>query len=166
MPQVILIGPPGCGKSTIGAALASDINCEFIDTDTVVEQSFGHKISDIFVDKGEEFFRELEFAALESALHNQNCILALGGGAPILPKAQELLRVVQCPVVFLDVSLSTAAPRVGFNRDRPLLLGNPRAQWQSLSETRRPIYESLATTVIKVDGMSVDEIVRTIAQFL
>jgi shikimate kinase len=66
------------------------------------------------------------------------------------------------PIVFLDVSLSVAAPRVGFNRDRPLLLGNPRAQWQSLYDTRRPIYEKLATMVIKVDSMSIDEIVRRI----
>jgi len=59
----------------------------------------------------------------------------------------------------LDVSLATAAPRVGFNRDRPLLLGNPRAQWQALSDKRRPIYEELATHSIKVDDMNVDEIV-------
>ena len=65
-------------------------------------------------------------------------------------------------VVFLDISLAAAAPRVGFNRDRPLLLGNPRAQWQSLNEFRRPIYEKLATLSIKVDDMSVDQIVGEI----
>jgi len=65
-------------------------------------------------------------------------------------------------VVFLDISLAAAAPRVGFNRDRPLLLGNPRAQWQSLNEIRRPIYEKLATLSIKVDDMSVDQIVGEI----
>lgn len=68
------------------------------------------------------------------------------------------------PIIFLDVSLAVAAPRVGFNRDRPLLLSNPRAQWQALAETRRPIYESLATVKIKVDGMSVDEVVAMIAE--
>jgi len=62
----------------------------------------------------------------------------------------------------LDVSLAAAAPRVGFNRDRPLLLGNPRAQWQSLSDQRRPIYEKLATHSIKVDDMTVDEIIAII----
>ena len=55
-----------------------------------------------------------------------------------------------------------AAPRVGFNRDRPLLLGNPRAQWQSLYDQRRPIYEDLATTTIKVDSMKLREIVAAI----
>jgi shikimate kinase len=63
----------------------------------------------------------------------------------------------------LDVSLATAAPRVGFNRDRPLLLGNPRAQWQSLNEIRRPIYEKLASMSIKVDDMSVDQIAGEIS---
>jgi shikimate kinase len=65
-------------------------------------------------------------------------------------------------VVFLDISLASAAPRVGFNRDRPLLLGNPRAQWQALNEIRRPIYQSLASMSIKVDDMSIEDIVSQI----
>ena len=166
MPQAILIGPPGCGKSTVGAALASALGCEFVDTDAAVESSYGQKIADIFVDKGEDFFRELEFVELEKALENENCILSLGGGAPIPERAQNLLSVCTAPIIFLDVSLSAAAPRVGFNRDRPLLLGNPRAQWQALAETRRPIYESLASTVIKVDDMTVDELVKSIEEII
>ena len=163
MPRLVLIGPPGCGKSTVGGALASKLSIDFVDTDTHIETSFGHKISDIFVDKGEEFFRDLEFAALAESLQVSDCVLSLGGGAPIAPRAQELLKSCASPIFFLDVSLAVAAPRVGFNRDRPLLLSNPRAQWQSLAETRRPIYESLATFVIKVDSMSVEEVVNEIA---
>ena len=163
MPRLVLIGPPGCGKSTVGGALASKLSIEFVDTDTQIETSYGNKISDIFVDKGEAFFRDLEFAALAESLQVSDCVLSLGGGAPIAPRAQELLKSCASPIFFLDVSLSVAAPRVGFNRDRPLLLSNPRAQWQSLAETRRPIYESLATFVIKVDSMSVEEVVNEIA---
>ena len=85
---------------------------------------------------------------------------------PISERAQEALLSSESIIVFLDVSLATAAPRVGFNRDRPLLLGNPRAQWQSLSEQRRPIYEKLATQSIKVDDMTVDEIVSIIESVL
>ena len=73
---------------------------------------------------------------------------------------------VASSIIFLDVSLATAAPRVGFNRDRPLLLGNPRAQWQALSDQRRPIYEKLATLSIKVDDMSVDEIISIIESIM
>lgn len=162
MPRLILIGPPGCGKSTVGAALANKLSIEFIDTDSAIETSYGHKISDIFVDKGEEFFRDLEFTTLTKSLSVSDCVLSLGGGAPIASRAQDLLKSSQTPVFFLDVSLAVAAPRVGFNRDRPLLLGNPRAQWQALAETRRPIYESLASFVIKVDAMSVKDVVDEI----
>ena len=162
MPRLILIGPPGCGKSTVGAALAQKLTIDFIDTDVAIESSYGHKISDIFVDKGEEFFRDLEFDTLGQSLMVQDCVLSLGGGAPIAQRAQNILKTAKAPIFFLDVSLAVAAPRVGFNRDRPLLLGNPRAQWQSLAETRRPIYESLASFVIKVDAMSVEEVVDAI----
>ena len=166
MPRLILIGPPGCGKSTVGAALAQKLIIDFIDTDVAIEASYGQKISDIFVDKGEEFFRDLEFKVLDQSLMKENCVLSLGGGAPIAQRAQEILKTAQAPIFFLDVSLAVAAPRVGFNRDRPLLLGNPRAQWQSLAETRRPIYESLASFVIKVDAMSVEEVVDAIVSKL
>jgi len=166
MPRLILIGPPGCGKSTVGAALAQKLTIDFIDTDVAIESSYGHKISDIFVDKGEEFFRDLEFKVLGQSLTVKDCVLSLGGGAPIAQRAQEILKTAKAPIYFLDVSLAVAAPRVGFNRDRPLLLGNPRAQWQSLAETRRPIYESLASFVIKVDAMSVEEVVDAIVSKL
>jgi len=166
MPHLIFIGPPGCGKSTVGAALAQKLTIDFIDTDVAIESSYGHKISDIFVDKGEEFFRDLEFNVLGQSLMIENCVLSLGGGAPIAQRAQDLLKSANAPIFFLDVSLAVAAPRVGFNRDRPLLLGNPRAQWQSLAETRRPIYESLASFVIKVDAMSVEEVVDAIVSKL
>ena len=162
MPYAILIGPPGSGKSSVGRALAKAVGVGFIDSDNMVEKKAGRKISDIFVDDGEEVFRDLEFEVLTGALKDMNSVLSLGGGAPISERAQAALTEKEFPIVFLDVSLSVAAPRVGFNRDRPLLLGNPRAQWQSLYDARRPIYEKLATIVIKVDSMSIDEIVHTI----
>jgi len=150
----------------VGAALAQKLIIDFIDTDLAIEASYGQKISDIFVDKGEEFFRDLEFKVLDQSLMKEDCVLSLGGGAPIAQRAQEILKTAKAPIFFLDVSLAVAAPRVGFNRDRPLLLGNPRAQWQSLAETRRPIYESLASFVIKVDAMSVEEVVDAIVSKL
>ena len=162
MPQAVLIGPPGAGKSTVGKALAKSIGVGFFDTDAVIEKSADKKISDIFVDEGEEAFRELEYAALQSCLLNSDCILSLGGGAPIADRAQHLLIESGAPIVFLDVSLSIAAPRVGFNRDRPLLLGNPRAQGQALYDIRRPVYEKLATITVKVDFVKLNDIVTEI----
>ena len=95
-------------------------------------------------------------------LQEASAVISLGGGAPISQPAQNALVSSKSTIVFLDVALATAAPRVGFNRDRPLLLGNPRAQWQALSDERRPIYEKLATQSIKVDDMTVDEIIAII----
>jgi shikimate kinase len=132
----------------------------------LIELKESKKITDLFVENGEEYFRSVEFAALQEVLREESAVISLGGGAPISESAQAALQSSNSVVVFLDVSLATAAPRVGFNRDRPLLLGNPRAQWQALSEQRRPIYEKLATQSIKVDDMTVDEIIAIIESSL
>ncbi len=162
MTRIVLIGAPGSGKSTVGVALASHLQWPFIDTDALIELKQSKKITDIFVEDGEEYFRGIEFETLQQVLLEPSAVIILGGGAPILQMAQDALLSSESTIVFLDVSLATAAPRVGFNRDRPLLLGNPRAQWQALSDQRRPIYEKLATQSIKVDDMTVDEIIAII----
>jgi shikimate kinase len=156
--QIILIGPPGAGKSTIGLSLAKKMKVKFADTDALIEEKMDKKISDIFVDLGEPFFRAQELVVLTEVLLSDNGVISLGGGAPISSQAQELIRNSGATVIFLDISLGKAAARVGFNRDRPLLLGNPRAQWNELMNSRRPIYESLATVVVPVDDRSVNEI--------
>lgn len=162
MTRIVLIGAPGSGKSTVGHALAAHLQWPFIDTDELIELKANKKITDIFVVDGEEIFRAMEFETLKEVLQESSAVISLGGGAPISPQAQDELRKSGSTIIFLDVSLATAAPRVGFNRDRPLLLGNPRAQWQALSDKRRPIYEELATHAVKVDDMNVDEIVAVI----
>jgi shikimate kinase len=164
MSRLVLIGAPGAGKSTVGKALSEKLNREFLDTDVLIQDSTGKTITDIFVVDGEEAFRAIELEVLADVLKSENTVISLGGGAPISEQAQTLITDSQSLVIFLDVSLATAAPRVGFNRDRPLLLGNPRAQWQALSDRRRPVYERLADVVIKVDEMDVDAIVTAIVE--
>ena len=166
MTRIVLIGAPGSGKSTVGVALAAHLQWPYVDTDALIELKESKKITDLFVENGEEYFRAVEFAALQEVLREESAVISLGGGAPISDSAQAVLQSSNSVIVFLDVSLATAAPRVGFNRDRPLLLGNPRAQWQALSEQRRPIYEKLATQSIKVDDMTVDEIIAIIESSL
>lgn len=162
MTRIVLIGAPGSGKSTVGIALAAHLQWPFVDTDALIELKESRKITDLFVDRGEEYFRSVEFETLKEVLQETSAVISLGGGAPISQPAQDAISSSNSTIVFLDVSLATAAPRVGFNRDRPLLLGNPRAQWQALSDQRRPIYEKLATQSIKVDEMTVDEIIAII----
>ena len=165
-PRIILIGPMGSGKTTVGQLIADSLQVPFRDTDHVIEEKSGKTISDIFLDEGEEFFRALEKKVLRDELLSDNTVLALGGGAPISIDAQSALRAIASPVIYLDVSLSTVAPRIGFNRDRPLLLHNPRGQWQTLMEARRPIYESIADIVIDVNDKSETEVVDQILEAL
>jgi shikimate kinase len=121
------------------------------DTDTDIEESAGKPVSEIFVDDGEPHFRELESAAVLAALAEHDGVVSLGGGAVMSLTTQAALTRYAAAgghVVFLDVPLAIAAQRVGMNQARPLLLGNPRAQWQKLMNERRPTYERLATLTI------------------
>jgi len=123
-------------------------------------------VSQIFLDEGEDAFRAIEKRVLREELLTDGTVLSLGGGAPISIDAQSALRAIASHIIFLDISLSTVAPRIGFNRDRPLLLNNPRGQWQTLMEARRPIYEAIADTIINVDDKSEEEIVTIVLSSL
>lgn len=158
MKQIILIGPPGAGKSSIGKNLARKLEQPFCDTDQLIEEQTGKSIAEIFIDSGEAQFREIERAVVLQVLQDRTGVIALGGGSVLDEDVQAKLQRMS-GVVFLDVSISNAAPRVGFNRDRPLLVGNPRQQWIALMEKRRPIYEKLAKITISTDNKKVNEVV-------
>jgi len=164
--KVVLIGPPGAGKSTIGKALAKEIVTEFIDSDSEIERITGKKISDIFVEEGEAVFRKTEVEVVTALLDGFEGVIALGGGAPINTQIQEALTGVEYPVIFIDVSISQAANRIGFNKDRPLLLINPRQQWMNLMSERRPIYEKLASQTVNSDSQKPQEVAKLISEKL
>lgn len=164
-PRVVLAGPPGSGKSTVAAALGAATGWSVRDTDTDVEMRAGKPISEIFLDDGEPTFRALEREAVAAAVAEHDGVLALGGGAVLAPETQDVLAAYAAAggtVVFLDVSLAHAAPRVGFNVSRPLLLGNPRAQWQQLMTARRPVYEKVATLRVETDDVAPEDVAATI----
>jgi shikimate kinase len=164
--KVVLIGPPGAGKSTIGKALAKEIATEFVDSDSEIERITGKKISDIFVEEGEAVFRKTEVEVVTALLDGFEGVIALGGGAPINTQIQEALTGVDFPVIFIDVSISQAANRIGFNKDRPLLLINPRQQWMNLMSERRPIYEKLASQTVNSDSQKPHEVAKLINEKL
>jgi len=164
--KIVLIGPPGAGKSTIGKALAKEMKISFIDSDSEIERISGKKISDIFVEDGEPTFRKLETQIVSDLLKDCQGVIALGGGAPMNPKIKEELTQADFPVVFIDVSISQAANRIGFNKDRPLLLINPRQQWINLMSERRPTYEGLATQKVSSDGQKPHEVAKLINEKL
>jgi shikimate kinase len=149
-PAVVLIGPPGAGKSTVGKLVAKRMALPLRDTDADIEAAAGKPIAEIFVDEGEPAFRALERRAVADALSTHGGVLALGGGAILDADTRTLL--AEHTVVFLDVSLAQASRRVGFNRDRPLLLGNPRSQLMKLMEARRNFYLEVATVIVPADG--------------
>lgn len=166
MLSAILIGPPGSGKSSVGKSLAQRMSVEFSDTDTIIEKKWNKSISDIFVESGEPYFREIERAVVLDRLEKGVGVLSLGGGSVLDQQAQSALRNNRTPIVFLDVSLASASPRVGFNRDRPLLVGNPRAKWQELMNARRPIYEELATFTVSTDDLTPSQVSSKIVELL
>jgi shikimate kinase len=129
--------------------LADHLGVPFADTDAAVEAKAGKPVAEIFFDDGEPAFRALEAAAVADALTTHPGILALGGGAILDPATRALLSTHQ--VVYLSVTLPEAAKRVGFNRDRPLLLGNVRTQLKTLLDARTPLYEEVATLTIPTD---------------
>jgi shikimate kinase len=157
-PRIVLIGPMGSGKSTVGQELARKFRAPFRDTDQMIVEQTGREISDIFIESGEDEFRALEKIILRTALLEDETLLSLGGGACLSLDAQSALRASGAFIVYLKISLSQVSSRVGFNQGRPLLMGNPRAQWQNLMNERAPIYEGLAHYICEVDNKSVEEI--------
>ncbi len=162
-PKIILIGPMGSGKTTIGQALSDRFSFSFRDTDSMIVAQSGREISDIFIEDGEDAFRALEKIILRTALLEDGSVLSLGGGACLSIDAQSALRASGSFIIYLRISLATVAARVGFNQGRPLLMGNPRAQWQALMNDRAPIYEGLASYICDVDSKSIEEIVEELS---
>jgi shikimate kinase len=163
-PRLVLVGPPGSGKTSVGRALAAVLGVPFHDTDAAVERATGRSISDIFVEDGEAAFRELERHEVARAIAQESGVVALGGGAVMNPATEALL--VGHRVVFLDVTIADAAPRVGFGQSRPLLAVNPRATWTALMATRRPTYERVATRRVDTGGRTPQEVAAEIARWL
>jgi shikimate kinase len=161
-PRIIIIGPMGAGKSTVAALISHRLEMPHRDTDEIVVGESKRSISEIFLEDGEDAFRALEKIALRVALLEDETILSLGGGACMNKDAESALRASGAFIVYLRISLSEVSSRIGFNRDRPLLLGSPRAQWQTLMNERAPIYESLSGYTVDVDGKTAESIVDEI----
>ncbi|HVQ92666.1 MAG TPA: shikimate kinase [Mycobacteriales bacterium] len=159
-PVLVLVGPSGAGKTTIGGLVAQRLGVGFRDTDTDVVERAGKPVAEIFVDDGEPAFRALERAAVAAALAEHPGVLALGGGAVLAEETRALL--AGHPVVFLSVGLADAVDRIGLNRDRPLLALNPRAQLRAMLAERQPVYEALAAVTVQTDGRAPDEVVDAV----
>jgi shikimate kinase len=159
-PTVVLVGPMGAGKSTVGRLVAESLGVGFLDTDEAVEHRTGRTVAELFVDEGEAYFRQLEREAVADALATHDGVLALGGGAVLDSDTREQL--ADHRVVFLRVGLSDAAQRVGLGVSRPLLLGNVRGRIKQLLDERTPVYESVSAHVVDTDGVTAEEVAEQV----
>jgi shikimate kinase len=161
-PAAILIGPPGAGKSTVGPLLAGLLGAAFLDTDNEIAAAAGKPVGDIFIDDGEAAFRALERDAVARAVTTHTGVIGLGGGAVLDPGTRRLLAGQR--VVYLETGFAAAAQRVGLDKPRPLLLGNPRAQLKALLEQRLPVYRELAWITVGTDDKSAAQVADDIAR--
>lgn len=159
-PVLVLVGPPGSGKTTVGGLLADRLQASLRDTDADVEAAAGMPVAEVFIEHGEDRFRELERDALRRGLHEHPGVLAVGGGAVLDPSARALL--AGHPVVFLRVGLPDAVRRLGLARDRPAALGSPRARLLGLLREREPLYAAVATATVDTDGRSPAEVAAAV----
>jgi shikimate kinase len=162
-PTLVVVGPPGAGKTTVGRVLARRLGATFADVDTMIEERTGRSIADLFLEDGEERFRTLEREVVAEALASHDGVLALGGGAVLAAETRALLRAHR--VVHLSVGLADGLRRTGMSTARPLLAGvNPRATFKALLDARAPLYREVATVQVATDRRSANQVARAVLE--
>ena len=167
MTAIVLIGPPSAGKTSVGSLLAAELGVPFADTDDFVAAAAGKPVGDIFVDDGEQVFRELERGAVArglDAVRPEGGVLALGSGAVLDPDVRRML--AGQVIVYLEAGFATVAKRIGMDRPRVVIPGNPRGRLRAMLEERRPVYAELASVTAVTDDMAPEEVAADLAKRL
>jgi shikimate kinase len=162
--KIVFIGPMGAGKTTIGKQVATQLGCDFYDSDRVLEERTGVSIPLIFELEGEDGFRRRETEVIEELCKNKNIVLATGGGA-ILRKENRKILQKKSLVIFLNASLEQLFERTCKDKNRPLLQANdPKQKLKDLLEQRLSIYEEMADIICKTDNQSIHHTVSDILE--
>jgi shikimate kinase len=159
-PALILVGPPGSGKSTVGRLAAHRLALPFLDFDDDLERAHGLPAGELVVTLGRERFQQSERELLEKLLPEFAGVLALGGGTPTAPGVPKLLAGYH--VVFFDVDLDHLLRREGLVPLHPWLLPDPRARLAELLTTRRPVYTAVATATVPTADRTQDEVATAV----
>lgn len=158
-PAVVLVGPMGAGKTSVGRRVARALGTTFADTDKIIVREHG-PIPELFRAQGERRFRELERDAVAEALQGGG-VIALGGGAVLDPQTRERLRAHR--VVLLTVAPHIVSSRVQGSQ-RPLLAGkDPMAEWERILAERLPVYRQIADTTFDTSSGPLSDVVARIA---
>ena len=161
--NIVLVGPMGSGKTTVGRRLAYELNKDFYDTDHEIIDKTGVTIDHIFDIEGEDGFREREFQILENLCQMSNIILATGGGIVILPKNREILKNAGL-VVYLSSSVDQLLMRTAKSKTRPLLENSAdrRKTITELVDARDVYYREVASLVVDTTGKNLHEVINII----
>lgn len=164
-PSLVLVGPPGSGKTTVGQVLARRLGLPFVDVDDLIVERVGKSIADMFLQDGEDAFRAVEREVVADALSGTDGVLALGGGSVLAAETRERLRGHR--VVLLTVGVTDGLRRTGMSTARPLLAGvNPRATFKALLEARAPLYREVATVEVDTARRSANQVARAVLEAL
>ncbi|WP_395318083.1 shikimate kinase [Fructilactobacillus frigidiflavus] len=163
--KVILIGFMGSGKSTISKLLGQKLNLEVRDLDQVIMDYENSSIHDIFLTKGEPYFRKLEFKMLQQQV-NFDGILATGGGTIINDNCASHVKNLDVPVVLLEISDDTIAKRLGHQAGRPIASSKTAAELIELKHDRNGRYHECADFVVQTDQKNPQEVVEEIIKYL
>ena len=159
MSNVVLVGMPSCGKSTIGVVLAKTMNKGFVDTDLLIQQKEGRTLQKIINEHGNEYFHRIEEQVLLS-VNVEDFVIATGGSAIYYDRAMEHFKK-NGKIVYINVSLETILERLNNIRTRGVTLGKGQTL-ADLYEERVPLYEKHADIVIEAEHLHIEEIVEKI----
>ena len=162
--NIVLIGMPASGKTTVAAALSKTLGLKVLDTDALIVEKHG-EINKIFEKFGEEYFRDLESEAVQEVAKNTNAVISTGGGCP-LRKENVLALKKTGKIIFLRTSVSELILRTEGDGTRPLLKGEREERLKSLLAVRTPVYEEAADYTVDTDGLTPEDIAKKITEFI
>ncbi len=161
--NIILIGMPSSGKSTVGVILAKTLGKAFIDTDLLIQQREGKTLQEIINEKGNDYFHRVEEAVL-LGVEAENTVIATGGSAVYFPDALEKFRK-SGTVVYLDITLESVLERLRNIKTRGVTLEKGQTL-EDLYNARTPLYESRCDVRVKADGGTVEDVIERIIKAL